>query len=345
MKSLVYEGPRAMRIRDIEPPSVGIGQSLIRVEYSGICGSELSGYLGQSSIRTAPLVFGHELAGILVTTSDDSGQFAPGDRVTANPLTWCGHCRYCLDGRQHLCSQRALLGAHVPGSNAEFVVVATSSLHAVPAELPLAQAATAEPAACAVHAVGLAGATPDQSALIIGAGPVGLFILQILRLRGLRNIVVVETNDDRRSWAESFGAAQVFSGLSGADDAGAAAHLRDQEFDLAFDAAGTAETRRLCVELVSPGGKVMLIGLHTNETEFAINDVVRAEISLNGVFAYRALDFTAALALLSNRSIGLGDAVIEADWTDGDAWYKRLTSGDGTAKVVLRFGSGETHPL
>lgn len=344
MKSLVYEGPRVMRIRDIESPSVGAGQSLIRVEYSGICGSELSGYLGQSSIRKAPLVFGHEFAGVIVTTSDESGRFSPGDRVTANPLTWCGQCRYCLDGRQQLCAGRMLLGASIPGSNAEFVAVATSSLHAVPAQLSLSHAATAEPAACAVHAVGLADAAPGQSALIIGAGPVGLFLVQVLRLRGLRDVVVVETNEERRSWAESFGAARVFSRAGGADADGVVADLRDYEFDLAFDAAGTAETRRLCLEMVSPGGKVMLIGLHTNETELAINDVVRAEISLHGVFAYRALDFTTAMALLSDGSIGLGSAVIEADWTEGDAWYQRLAGGDGTAKVVLRFGA-DTAPL
>ncbi len=121
MKALVYEAPRVMNLREIDRPVPGRGEVLLRVAYSGICGSELSGFLGQSSIRTPPLVFGHELSGVVEEFGPDAGPATGtelGAGVAVNPLVSCGRCSYCVTARQQLCPQRLLLGASLPGSNA-----------------------------------------------------------------------------------------------------------------------------------------------------------------------------------------------------------------------------------
>ena len=122
MKALVYEGPREMNVREVDVPTVEPDEVLIRVAYSGICGSELSGYLGQNALRKPPLIFGHEFSGTIADLGEQAAsmqELSAGQRVTANPLISCGRCEKCLGGRQQLCVRRKLLSASLPGSNAE----------------------------------------------------------------------------------------------------------------------------------------------------------------------------------------------------------------------------------
>src|SRR5262245_21353742 len=127
MKALVYEGPRQLNIRDVPEPELGQDEVMIQVTYSGICGSELSGYLGHNTLRKPPLIMGHEFSGQIVALGSQVSQLKPGlaagQRVTANPLISCSWCRACLAGRHNLCRQRQLLSASRPGSFAEFVKV------------------------------------------------------------------------------------------------------------------------------------------------------------------------------------------------------------------------------
>ena len=123
MSALVYEAPLQMNMRQVPIPVIQPDEALIRVAYSGICGSELSGYEGKNSLRKPPLVMGHEFSGHIeaIGNAVDRPELKVGAAVTANPLVSCRQCRYCLSGKQQLCANRKLLGAHLPGSNAELV--------------------------------------------------------------------------------------------------------------------------------------------------------------------------------------------------------------------------------
>src|SRR5690606_1112269 len=259
--------------------------ALIKVAFSGICGSELSGFEGQNSLRKPPLIFGHEFSGTLVALGDSARQSRPdlreGQRVTANPLITCGACRYCTSGRNQLCPQRRLLSAHLPGSNAEYVAVRADAVIAIPDELALEQAALAEPTACTIHAARLANATADDTALVIGAGPIGLLMIQALRARGVETIWVADLNAERLAMAEALGAKPMPSG----DDA-----LRGA-VDLAVDAVGLAATRQTCLTATVPGGRVVWIGLHESHSALDINDMARRELTTIGSFAYAPQDF------------------------------------------------------
>jgi threonine dehydrogenase-like Zn-dependent dehydrogenase len=197
----------------------------------------------------------------------------------------------------------------------------------------------AEPAACAVHAVELSGAHPATSALVVGAGPIGLFILQVLGLYGVTRRYVSDRNPARLAMATAMGCLAVPS-----DDLLTADAVRqatgDRGVDLAFDAVGSPETRRTCLSATVAGGQVMAVGLHTDLTELPVNTVIRSEVSIRGVFAYPVSSFRTALNWLAERRIGLRDGVTVASLSDGPAWYQRLVDGDAAAKVLLTPGAG-----
>jgi len=338
MPALVYEAPRVMTMRELPIPTPQPDEVLIEVEYSGICGSELSGFLGQSSIRQPPLVFGHEISGRIAALGgevDPSWGVAVGNEVTANPLVTCGRCDFCAEGRQQLCSRRLLLGASLPGGNARFVAVPIAAVLPVPVGMDLAVAAMVEPVAFALHAVEASSATPGSAALVVGAGAIGLLILQVLAASGVRTRYVVERNPDRLATAVAFGCIPLDPG-----DRGLPAVVSEvtggQGVDVAIDAVGTPATRRECLLSLGPGGTLVLVGLHSDETELPLNTVVRQELVIRGAFAYSPLHFRRGLAWLADGTVGLQEGVVVARLDEGQRWYEQLVSGHPASKVLLR---------
>lgn len=337
MAALVYEAPEVMSLRTVEVPVPGPGQVLVKVAYSGICGSELSGFLGQSSLRRPPLIFGHEVSGWVEATGpalDGPPAPAEGTAVTVNPLSSCGHCRFCLTARQQLCPDRLLLGAHRPGTNAQYVVAPAASVLALPAGMPLPTAATAEPAAFALHAVERSCIRPTDTALVVGAGPIGLLLLQVLAEHGVHTRLVAETNPDRQKLAAAAGGTVLDTAVPLPDAVHAV--TGGAGVTVTFDAVGSAVTRQGCLAATDPGGTVVLVGLHSDDTSLPMNTVVRNEISLLGVFAYTPVHFREALAWLADGRIGLHDGIVVSPLDEGAGWYRRLVDGDPAAKVLLQ---------
>lgn len=335
MKSLIYEGPKHMLLRDVEIPVPRADEVLIRVQYTGICGSELSGYLGQNSLRVPPVTFGHEFSGTIVEQGKDASGCNVGDRVTANPLLTCGRCRNCQTGRQQLCGHRRLVGAALPGSNAEFVVVPSRFVHRLPDHVSFEQGALTEPVACAVRSVELAGVLPTDSAFVMGMGPIGQLILQLLGLHGVHTIIVADTNAYRLQQAQRVGAIPVNPN----DEELLPALTRltsGRGVDVAFDAVGRNKTRMDCVAGVALGGRVVFVGLHEPETTLDINHVIRNEINLMGSFAYSSQNFESALQLLDEGRCGFLEGIEKAPLADGPLWFERLLgSAANVTKVLL----------
>ena len=173
MQSLVWEAPRVMNMREHEQPVPQAGEALVKVAYVGICGSELSGYLGHNALRVPPLVMGHEFAGEVVALGDGVAAKRPdlavGQLVTANPLTYCGVCPWCKQGLNQLCANRKLIGAHRPGAYAQYVTAPIEVVAALPAGMSARIGALTEPVAVAVRIGELAGNVNGEAALIIGA--------------------------------------------------------------------------------------------------------------------------------------------------------------------------------
>jgi 2-desacetyl-2-hydroxyethyl bacteriochlorophyllide A dehydrogenase len=332
MKALVYEGPRMMNIRLQAIPQLSADEVLIRVEKAGICGSELSGYLGHNSLRKPPLIMGHEFSGVIARTGEGVLGFKQGDRVTANPLVTCGSCDYCRDGRAQLCPHRSLLGAHRPGAFAEFVAVPEKNVYRLDDHISMHEGAFTEPFACAVHICRLLHMSPTDRLLILGAGPIGLFTLQAAQVYGLRNIVVVDLNRDRLEIVSELGATAVANLQDLGDSSGAG-------FDAAVDAVGMSVTRQQCVNAVKPGGKVIFTGLHETDSSFPVNTAIRSEIQMTGAFAYSPKDFEIALQWIREGRVNLLPWVKEAPLEEGGPCFEKLINGPGKiAKILLKFG-------
>ena len=328
MSALVYEAPLQMNIRQLPIPVPQADEVLIRVSYSGICGSELSGYEGKNSLRKPPLVMGHEFSGHIeaIGNAVDRPELKVGAAVTANPIVSCRQCRYCLSGKQQLCPERKLLGAHLPGSNAEFVAIRADALVLIPPELPLTMAALVEPAACAVHAAALAAPAHDEQALVVGAGPIGLMVIQALVDRGIRQVFCIDLNVERLAMAEKLGAVPVtFDSLA------------SQPVDIVVDAVGASVTRQGCGRVVRSGGRIIWIGLHESDTALPVNDFIRREIATYGSFAYTPIDFENALKALAEKRI-----LLEDTWTqiepleNGTSCFEKLLHGAPISKIWLR---------
>ncbi|WP_249306112.1 zinc-dependent alcohol dehydrogenase [Lederbergia citrea] len=326
MKALIYEGPELMNMRELPIPSPRPGEVLIRVERVGICGSELSGYLGHNSLRKPPLIMGHEFAGMVAKTGSDVAKLKSGDRVTVNPLITCGECRYCTTGSAQLCAERSLVGAHRPGAFAEYVAVPEKNVYLLEDHVSFDEGALAEPFAVAVHLCRLLQLAPTDRLLILGAGPIGLFTLQAAQVYGLKNIVVVDLNEERLEIVEELGGISKTS-------------LRDYEagsFDAAVDAVGVEVTRLQCLEYVRPGGSIVFSGLHQNETNLPVNDAIRNEIKMFGAFSNSPLDFETALQWISEGRVNLLPWTIHAPLEEGSVCFEKLISGPGkVAKIML----------
>lgn len=327
MSALVYEGPNQMHVRQVPVPEIQPDDVLIRVAYSGICGSELSGYLGKNSLRRPPLIMGHEFSGTIeaVGHAVDNPDLRQGVAVTANPLLSCSRCTYCLSGRQQLCPKRKLLSASLPGSNAEFVAVRADAVFVLPPDLPLTIAALTEPAACAVHAAVLAAPSPDESALVVGAGPIGLLTIQALMDRGMRRVYCIDLNADRLTMAEQLGAVPA-----------SFESLVSHPVDLAVEAVGVSATRQGCVQAVKSGGRIIWIGLHEPDTTLPVNDCIRREITMVGSYAYTPVDFSHALQALAQKRITLEESWTQIEPLDkGTACFEKLLHGAAVSKIWL----------
>lgn len=327
MKALIYTAPDCVTYRDEADPSPMPGEALIDVEAVGICGSDMHAYHGHDPRRVPPLILGHELAGTIL-----AGPGA-GRRVTVNPLITCGVCEYCVTGRNNLCANRSMIGMTRPGGFAERMTIPAASVIDVPQDMDPCRAALTEPAATALHALGLAlralaRPIPEIRALVIGGGAIGLLSALLLDSYGCRDIALAETNPLRRSSAEKTGAARVF-------DPQTTSHPQNSA-ELVIDAVGGRATRTAALAAVKPGGVVMHIGLMDWVSEIDMRKLTLAEITLIGTYTYTTADLRASVRALNEAAFGDLAWVETRGLDDGARAFADLAAGrSGAAKIVL----------
>ncbi len=343
MEALVWLGPREMRIQQTAIPELRPGEVLIAVRAAGICGSELSGYLGQNSLRKPPLVMGHEAAGQIVQSTTgtfaDSSPARTGTRVTFNPLITCGTCDRCRADLPNLCRQRQLIGAHRPGAFAQFVAVPATQCYPLPDNLSDTIASLTEPLACSLRAVKLTQIRPAQSLLILGAGPIGLFALIAARAEGIKRVYVSDLSESRLTVARQWGASETINARE-RDVLATIQAIAPGGVDTVIDAVGANTTRAQAVQAVVPGGNVVFIGLHDETSSLATNYLVRQEINIRGCFGYDHSDFKRAFELLAHGLLRAGtDWLEERPLAAGPASFAGLVDAQIAAtKIVLRVG-------
>lgn len=322
MKALIYDGPETLGFRDAADPTPAPGEALIRIDAVGICGSDMHAYLGHDNRRPAPLILGHEGAGVIIGGPRD------GARVTINPLVTCGTCSACTTGRENLCADRQIISMPPrEGAFAQYVCMPETNLVTVPDAVPLTKAALAEPLAVSWHAVRLGlealHDAADRDALVVGGGAIGLAAALSLQAMGVTQITLVEPNDVRRAYIEKTSGIKCVAEAQGL-------------YGIVVDAVGYAATRATASALARPGGVIVHIGLGEDLGGLDIRRMTLQEITFIGTYTYTTQDFRDTCAALFEGALGPLDWTEERALSDGAAAFADLRAGRiATPKIVL----------
>jgi threonine dehydrogenase-like Zn-dependent dehydrogenase len=329
MQALVYEGPRQLAMREYAKPKPSKNEALVQIERVGICGSDLHAYLGHDERRPAPLILGHEPAGVIA-----SGPRA-GERVAINPLVTCRQCRDCLDGRQNLCSQREIISMPPrEGAFAQFVAMPVDNLVTLPDALAMNEAVIAEPMAVSHHAVRLGARALHRpiataSVVIIGGGAIGLGAALVLRQWGVQRIIVLEANRQRAEVLHNEPDLEV---LDPADLSIPSTGIAE----LVVDAVGSEVTRSTACRVARAGGVIMHVGLQTPTDGIDARRLTLQEITLIGCYTYTAVDFMEVIDGLAQGRFGALAWIEERALAEGPQAFAEIAAGTCAApKIIL----------
>lgn len=344
MKALLLSKYRHLEIADLAIPEAETGEVVIRVAACGICGSDVHGYDGSSGRRIPPIVMGHEAAGTVAAVGDGVIGWTEGDRVTFDSTIYCGECAPCLRGDINLCDRREVLGVSCSdyrraGAFADFVAVPARILHRLPENLPFASAALLEAVAVALHAVSLVAAAEGSTALVVGAGTIGLLLQQALRVAGCSRVFVADVDSSRLKLSMELGATATL--LAGPNFAQQLLQLTNGTgVDLAIEAVGKTETIKVAIDGVRKGGSVVLVGNISPEVTLPLQKIVTRQIRLQGSCA-SAGEYPRAIELLSDGAIRVKPLISAvAPLDEGPQWFERLYTRDPKLiKVVLTPGT------
>ena len=344
MKALLLSKYRHLELADLPVPEPGPSEVLVRVAACGICGSDVHGYDGSSGRRIPPIVMGHEAAGTVVALGDNVKGLSEGDRVTFDSTVSCGKCAPCRRGEVNLCDHRQVLGVSCgdyrrAGAFAEFVVVPAGIVYQLPENLSFAEAAMLEAVAVAIHAVSLVPIPPDTTALVVGAGTIGLLVQQALRVASCSRVFVADVDSTRLKRAQELGATGVLP--AGPEMLGQVQHLTDGTgVGIAVEAVGKNETVAAAIESVRKGGSVILVGNISPEVTLPLQKVVTRQIRLQGSCA-SAGEYPRAIELMNSGAIRVQPLITAiAPLEEGPQWFERLYAREpNLMKVVLTPGT------
>jgi L-iditol 2-dehydrogenase len=344
MKALLLSQYRHLELTDLPVPEPAPDEVLVRVAACGICGSDVHGYDGSSGRRIPPIVMGHEAAGTVAALGKDVKDLSEGDRVTFDSTVYCGKCSNCRRGDVNLCDHRQVLGVSCgdyrrAGAFAEFVVVPARITYRLPESLSFAEAAMLEAVAVAIHAVSLVPIGQDSSALVLGAGTIGLLVQQALRAAGCSRVYVADVDATRLKLSQELGATATLT--SGPELLQRILQLTNGTgVDVAVEAVGRNETVTAAIDGVRKGGSVVLVGNISPEVTLPLQKVVTRQIRLQGSCA-SAGEYPRAIELMSSGAIRvklLISAIAPLD--EGPQWFERLYAREpNLMKVVLAPGT------
>ena len=342
MKSLVLTEPKVLRIQESPTPDLAADEALIRVKACGICGSDVHGYDGSSGRRIPPLIMGHEAAGVIEGMGAKVEGFSLGDRVTFDSTVYCGECEYCLEGKVNLCDRRMVLGVSCGeyrrhGAFAEYVAVPSRILYKLPPSLPFEHAAMIEAVSVAVHAVGRVKFQPGDSSVVVGAGMIGLLLVQAARAAGCDRVIAVDLDKDRLKLAKELGATQSISPLESDTIETILGATAGQGVRVSFEVVGSTPTVETAIQATRKGGAVVLVGNLALQVEFPLQSVVTREITLFGSCA-SAGEYPKCIELMDKGAIKVSPLIsAQATLEEGAEWFDRLYAKEaGLMKVILQ---------
>jgi L-iditol 2-dehydrogenase len=272
---------------------------------------------------------GHEFCGTIAETGDEVRAWQVGARVVSNSLVPCGRCGRCARGDTHLCAERQIFGMHRPGAFAEYVNVPGRCLLPWPENLPAPAAALAEPLANGLHVVNLTRHLPAATALVIGAGPIGLFCQQALQVERGARVFVADLSPERLAVAEKLGAARVINPREEDVAKVVLAATGGEGADLTVDAVGAAITKKNSLDALRPGGASVWIGLHENTVTLDTYGITLPEKQVLGTYAAKLEELRLALDLMASGRVDALSWVQSFPLTAGAEAFQRMLAAKG----------------
>jgi L-iditol 2-dehydrogenase len=348
MKALLLDQYRHLAVVDVPMPEAGPGEVLIRVAACGICGSDVHGYDGSSGRRIPPVVMGHEAAGVVAAVGEGVDRFAIGDRVTFDSTVFCGECGFCLRGEVNLCEQRQVMGVSCgeyrrAGAFAEYIAVPARIVYTLPDAMGFSEAAMLEAVSVALHAVRVGEMRGGETAMVIGAGMIGLLVLQAARAVGSARVISADIDATRLRLAADVGADDVIEASGEALVREVMRQTGGRGADVVFEAVGRDETVGAAIDCVRKGGTVVLVGNIAPTVTLPLQKVVTRQIRLQGSCA-SAGEYPEAIRLIAEGTIKVTPLITAiAPLGEGPRWFERLYGREpNVMKVVLdpREGAG-----
>lgn len=337
MQAAVYLGKESIKVQEWPTPELAAGEVLVRVRYAGICGTDMLTFSGKHPRVTPPRILGHEVFGSVAEAKPPADAiWKSGTRVAIYPLISCGKCVPCREGNTHVCEELGVLGVDADGGFAEYVKVVSDQLVAVPDAVSDEQAALIEPLSVAVHVVRTSGFRTGDTGLVIGGGPIGNLIAQVLRGAGARAVIVSEVNPFRSALAKRLGCSTVNPAEENLQEA-----LRwftaEPFVDHVFEATGVPAAYRDAVLTCKVRGVITFVGLPETPPEVDVQSLVFKEIQTTGSRVYARRDYRGAIALLERRAVDVIPLITDqVTLRDADQGFRKMLEADTSLKILLR---------
>ena len=340
MRALVLEDWYKLTVVDWPDPVAAPGDVVLEINATGICGSDVHGFTGETGRRQRGQIMGHETVGRIVALGaeiDPSLGLELGGIATVNPVLNCGCCERCVSGAEQACSARRVLGVEpsVPAAFAEQMVVPARNVVALPSSMPIEFGALVEPLAVGYHAVRRSRMAPVDRVLVLGGGPIGQACALAVQREGVGALVVSEPRIERRRLIDSLGIA-AFEAVGDSDFAESIAEILGGPPTVVIDAVGSGPTLDAAFSAAPPGATLVLVGMGAAQIPLQAYEVSTKERSIVGSFCYTREEFAATAAWVGTAPANLARLIDGHVGLDGaDAAFAELARGENPASKVL----------
>ena len=312
MKAAVYFGRHDLRVLDVKEEPAGDNQVKVNIKFCGVCGTDIHIYEGEggSAAVVPPLIIGHEFSGVVHETGKNVKSVKVGDRVSVDPNDACGECYFCRNANAHFCKNMVGLGTTNPGGFAEYITVREKQVFKIPDILSYETASLIETVSCCLHGIDLCSIKAGQTVLIIGAGPIGLFMLQLAKMTGAGKIIVSEIVSEKRELALKYGANIVIDPIN--EDIGAVLSASCENVGCVIECAGTIKTIEQAIKFAGRGATVMMFGLVAPDAVAMIKpyEIFQKEIKLISSFV-NPYTFDRAIEVLAMGKIKVDEIITD----------------------------------
>lgn len=337
MKASRFLGNKTFAVADLSTPHAGPGELVLRNQVCGVCGTDVHIYHGEpgSADVNPPVVLGHEYSGEVVEVGEGVTGFAVGDHVTVDPNIYCGHCAYCQNGKKQLCPSMEAIGVTRDGGFAQYSLIPASQAFKLEPTVPWEAAAMAEPLACCLHGIDLAGIQVGDKVCVVGGGAIGLLMVQLAKLSGASQIVLSEPNEKRRQVGLQLGANAAIDPTR-PDAQEAFAQVLGGGANVVVECVGNVPAVKSAFQFAGKGATVLLFSVPKVDATFDLPlfDVYKKELTIKGSFV-NPDTHARAVALINSGKVDFGPIITHRFTLDQLPEAIAMQMSDASIKVVV----------